>query len=144
MKNLACLSVSDEGCVLGLTCAEAVLVSGAVAVKGEGGTRESAACCCWDISEPAAPMVTAPAPDVGPSVPEKTPVIKTAMTILARLNAGQRKMMVLQVQLVPPLLLLALHYVCTLMHYFITCYTIAPFQILARRCCQILSINGQR
>lgn len=88
MKNLAHLSVSNEGCVLGLTCAEAVLVSGAVAVKGEGGARESAACCCWDMSETAAPMVPAPAPDVGPSAPEKTPVITSAMTILPRLNAG--------------------------------------------------------
>lgn len=38
--------------------------------------------------------------------------------------------MVLQVQLVPPLLLLALHYVCTLMHYFITCNNIARFKYL--------------
>lgn len=112
MKNLAHLSVSDEGCVSGLTCAEAVLVSGAVAVKGEGGARESAACCCWDISEAAAPMVMAPAPDVGPSVPEKTPVSKSARTILPRL----RKMMV------------ALHQVCTLMHCFITGYNITHFK----------------
>lgn len=80
MKYLARLSVSDGGCVSGLTCVEAVLVSGAVAVKGEGGARESAVCCCCDISELAAPMVTAPAPDVDPSVPEKTPVIKSART----------------------------------------------------------------
>lgn len=82
---------------------EAVLVSGAVAVKGEGGARESAA-CCWDISELAAPMVTAPAPDDDPSVPEKTPVIKSATTTLPILNAEQRNMKVLQVQLVTPLL----------------------------------------
>lgn len=104
MKNLAHLCVSDEGCVSGLTCVEAVLVSGAVAVKGEGGARESAACCCWDISELAAPMVTAPAPDDDPSVPEKTPVIKSATTTLPILNAEQRNMKVLQVQLVTPLL----------------------------------------
>lgn len=79
--------MSDEGCVSRLTCVEAVLVSGAVAVKGEGGARESVACCCWDISELAAPMVTAPAPDVDPSAPEKTPVIKSAMATLPLRNA---------------------------------------------------------
>lgn len=64
----------------GLTWVEAVLVSGAVAVKGEGGAREGATWCCWDISELAPPMVTAPGPDDDPSVPENTPVIKMNIT----------------------------------------------------------------
>lgn len=68
---------------------EAVLVSGAVAVKGEGGAREGVACCCWDISEVDPPMVTAPDPDDDPSVPEKTPVIKLATTSSATPNEGQ-------------------------------------------------------
>lgn len=42
-----------------------MLVSGAVAVKGEGGAREGAVC-----SEEAPPT----APDEGPSTEEKTPV----------------------------------------------------------------------
>lgn len=65
----------------------AVLVSGAVAVKGEGVAREGVACCCWDISELAPPIVTAPDPEDDPSIPEKTPEIKLAM--LAALNAEQ-------------------------------------------------------
>lgn len=72
---------------------EAVLVSGAVAVKGEGGAREGAACCCWDISELAPPMVTAPAPDDDPSVPEKTPGIKEAKTSLPIPNAESNRNM---------------------------------------------------
>lgn len=54
---------------------EAVLLSGAVAVNGEGGAREGVGCCCCDNSEPAPPMVTTPLPDDEPS-PEKTPVRK--------------------------------------------------------------------
>lgn len=69
----------SESCAFGLTCVAAVLVSGAVAVKGEGVAREGVACCCWDISELAPPMVTAPDPEDDPSVPEKTPEIKSAM-----------------------------------------------------------------
>lgn len=65
----------------GLTCVEAVLVRGAVAVKGEGGASEGAGCCCcWDNSEPAPPMVTAPVTDDDPSEPEKTPVEKAEIT----------------------------------------------------------------
>lgn len=90
MKNLPHLGVSNEGCVSGLTCVEAVLVCGAVAVKGEGGARERAACCCCVISELAAPMVTTPVPDVDPSVPEKTPAIKLARITLPILNAEQQ------------------------------------------------------
>lgn len=76
---------------------ETVLVSGAVAVKGEGVAREGAACCCWDISEPAPPMLMAPDPEDDPSVPEKTPKIKLAT--LSTLNAEQCKTRVLQLQL---------------------------------------------
>lgn len=62
-------------CVFGLTCVEAVLVNGAVAVNGEGGAREGVGCCCCcDDSELAPPMATVPAPDDDPSAPEKTPV----------------------------------------------------------------------
>lgn len=57
-----------------LTCVEAVLVSGAVAVKGEGGASEGAGCCCCDNSEPAPPIVTVPVPDDDPSALENTPV----------------------------------------------------------------------
>lgn len=72
---------SEEGTdAFGLTCAEAVLVRGAVAVKGEGGASEGVGCCCWDNSEPAPPMVTAPVPDDDPSEPEKTPVEKAEIT----------------------------------------------------------------
>lgn len=39
-------SCTPEGCVFGLTCVGAVLVSGAVAVNGEGGASEFVACCC--------------------------------------------------------------------------------------------------
>ena len=60
--------------VFGLTCVEAVLVSGAVAVNGEGGAREGVGCCCCDNSEPAPPTAAAPVPDDEPSAPEKTPV----------------------------------------------------------------------
>lgn len=56
-----------------LTCAVPVLVSGAVAVNGEGGGREGVGCCCWDNSELDTPMVTAPVPVDDPSAPEKTP-----------------------------------------------------------------------
>lgn len=66
------------GGVFRLTCVEAVLVSGAVAVKGEGGASDGVGCCCcWDRSEPAPPMVTAPVPDDDPSVVEKTPAEKS-------------------------------------------------------------------
>lgn len=68
--------VFSTGCTLGLTCVEAVLVSGAVAVNGEGGAREGVGCCCCDNSEPAPPTATAPVPDNDPSAPEKTPVDK--------------------------------------------------------------------
>lgn len=64
------------GGALRLTCVEAVLVSGAVAVKGEGGASEGAGCCCCDSSEPAPPIVTPPVPDDEPSALEKTPVEK--------------------------------------------------------------------
>lgn len=118
------LSVSTVGCVSGLTCVEAVLVSGAVAVKGEGGARESAACCCWDSSEAVAPMVTVTAPDVEPSVAEKTPAIKSARTALAILTAEQRNLMCSRsIQL-----LVALQYVFTLMHYFNSCNNMTRFQ----------------
>lgn len=56
-----------------LTCVEAVLVSGAVAVNGEGGAREGVGCCCCDNSELTPPTATAPVPDDDPSAPEKTP-----------------------------------------------------------------------
>lgn len=65
------------GCVFGLTCVDAVLVSGAVAVNGEGEAREGVGCCCCDNSETAPPTATAPVPDVDPSEPEKTPVMKS-------------------------------------------------------------------
>lgn len=67
------LTVFSTGCVFELTCAEAVLVSGAVAVNGEGGAREGVGCCCCDNSELAPPTATAPVPDKDPSAPEKTP-----------------------------------------------------------------------
>lgn len=70
---------SKGGCVCGLTCVEAVLVSGAVAVNGEGGASEGVGCCCWDNSELAPPTATAPVPDDDPSAPEKTPVEKSEM-----------------------------------------------------------------
>lgn len=54
---------------------EAVLLSGAVAVNGEGGAREGVGCGCCDNSELAPPMATTPLPDDEPS-PEKTPVRK--------------------------------------------------------------------
>ncbi len=60
--------------VFGLTCVEAVLVSGAVAVNGEGGASEGVGCGCWDNSELAPPTATTPVPDDDPSAPEKTPV----------------------------------------------------------------------
>lgn len=59
-----------------LTCVEAVLVSGAVAVNGEGGAREGVGCCCCDNSELGPPTATAPVPDDEPSAPEKTPAEK--------------------------------------------------------------------
>lgn len=59
---------------------EAVLVSGAVAVNGEGGASEGVGCCCWDNSEPATPTATAPVADDDPSTPEKTPVEKPEVT----------------------------------------------------------------
>lgn len=72
--------VSGTGCVLGLTCVAAVLVSGAVAVNGEGGASEGVGCCCCDNSELAPPTATAPVPDDDPSAPEKTPVEKSEMS----------------------------------------------------------------
>lgn len=60
-----------------LTCEEAVLVSGAVAVNGEGGAREGVVCCCCCccvISELAPPTMADPGPDDEPSTAEKTPV----------------------------------------------------------------------
>lgn len=53
---------------------EAVLLSGAVAVNGEGGAREGVGCCCCDNSALAPPMATAAVPDDDPSAAEKTPV----------------------------------------------------------------------
>lgn len=137
VKNLADFKCGRWGFAYPeLTCAEAVLVSGAVAVKGEGGARESAACCCcWDISELAAPMVMAPAPDVGPSVPENTPAIRSATTTLPTPNAEQRNVMVLQAQLLTPLPLMALDHVFSFINYFITCNNSFTRFKLARRCC---------
>lgn len=59
-----------------LTCVDAVLVNGAVAVNGEGGASEGMGCCCCDNSEQTPPMVATPAPNDDPSAPEKTPVEK--------------------------------------------------------------------
>lgn len=71
------ITVSSTGCVFELTCVEAVLVSGAVAVNGEGGASEGTGCCCCDNSELAPPTATTPVPDDDPSAPEKTPVDKS-------------------------------------------------------------------
>lgn len=57
----------------GRACVEVVVQSGAVAVKGEGGTREGVGCCCCDNSALAPPMATAAVPDDDPSAAEKTP-----------------------------------------------------------------------
>lgn len=64
----------SKRCVLGLTCVEVVLLSGAAAVNGEGGAREGVVCCCCDNSALAPPMATAAVPDDDPSAAEKTPV----------------------------------------------------------------------
>lgn len=69
-------SVDVDVCMSELTCVDAVLVSGAVAVNGEGGAREGVGCCCCDNSELAPPTATAPVPDDDPSAPEKTPAEK--------------------------------------------------------------------
>lgn len=74
------LRVFNTGCVFGLTWVEAVLVSGAVAVNGEGGASEGVGCCCWDNSELAPPTTTVPVPEDVPSAPEKTPVEKSEIT----------------------------------------------------------------
>lgn len=99
-----------------LTCVNAVLVSGAVAAKGEGDARESAACCCcWDVSEAGAPMVATPAPGVDPSAAENTPVIKPARTAsVTHGGAEQWNMMALPVPSVTPLLS---HHALTLTRY---------------------------
>lgn len=79
-KDGACTeSFLSTGCVFRLTCVEAVLVSGAVAVNGEGGASEGVGCCCCDNSELAPPTATAPVPDDDPSAPEKTPVEKSVL-----------------------------------------------------------------
>ena len=56
-----------------LTCVDAVVVRGAVAIKGEGGAREGAGVCCWANSELAPPMAPSPVTDVDPSPMENTP-----------------------------------------------------------------------
>lgn len=66
--------VCRPGCVFELTCVDAVLVNGAVAVNGDGDASEGIGCCCCDNSELAPPMATAPVPVTDPSAPEKTPV----------------------------------------------------------------------
>lgn len=66
-------------------------MSGAVAVKGEGGAREGATWCCWDISELAPPMVTAPGPADDPSVPENTPAMKINITPLLNGEHGAQQ-----------------------------------------------------
>lgn len=69
-----------------LTCVEAALVSGAVAVNGEGGASEGVGCCCCDNSEPAPPAAMAPVPDDDPSAPEKTPgPVVVELLLLCRL-----------------------------------------------------------
>lgn len=69
-----------------LTCVDAVLFSGAVAVNGEGGAREGVGCCCCDNSELAPPMATAPVPDEDPSATEKTPdPVVVELLLLCRL-----------------------------------------------------------
>lgn len=109
-------------------------MSGAVAVKGEGGARESVACCCWDISELAAPMVTAPAPDVDPSVPEKTPVIKSATTTLPIRNAEHDGASSVISDPSAPVTFRSGVYLNALLYNMQKHYR---FQIPARRCCQI-------
>jgi len=70
---------------------EAVLLSGAVAVNGEGGAREGVGCCCCDNSELAPPMATAPVPDDDPSATEKTPVERWTLMALISASYDGRK-----------------------------------------------------
>jgi hypothetical protein len=56
-----------------LTCVDAVVVRGAVAIKGEGGAREGAGVCCWAKSELAPPMAPSPVTDDNPSPMENAP-----------------------------------------------------------------------
>jgi len=69
-----CVCVSPR--TRALTCVEAVVVSGAVAMNGEGGAREGAGVGCWDNSELVPPMAPSPVTDDDdgdPSALQNTP-----------------------------------------------------------------------